>query len=367
MNCSRIPSIRRLFTRLWWNGALKNSGGNELERVRRFVEDKAFFFTTLYVLISFLVFKVFPEVFAVITMMIFFTLLLDPVVRFFEKMRLGKRVSRVVALLLFFFVVVYSLYVIIPPVFNEFGNFIEFITGVFENKVWRDYVRSPELVPVFDKIMTFLEPKLNDLLNYVFSLVTTNFLSVTTVVVFTLFGLGYTIFYVREIADFFVAIYPKSAREEARDFLISVYRSMGRYIRVIFINALIIGLSYWIVFETFDLKYSAIISLWAFVTNFIPIVGVVLEYVPVLLFSLTLGVKGVLLIALFAVLIHAAAFIVFIQLMKGLEKLNPVYIILSILFFGKLFGMFGSFVGVPLALFFKVFWKKFLEPLLESG
>lgn len=346
---------------------MKNSGGNELERVRRFVEDKAFFFTTLYVLISFLVFKVFPEVFAVITMMIFFTLLLDPVVRFFEKMRLGKRVSCVVALLLFFFVVVYSLYVIIPPVFNEFGNFIEFITGVFENKVWRDYVRSPELVPVFDKIMTFLEPKLNDLLNYVFSLVTTNFLSVTTVVVFTLFGLGYTIFYVREIADFFVAIYPKSAREEARDFLISVYRSMGRYIRVIFINALIIGLSYWIVFETFDLKYSAIISLWAFVTNFIPIVGVVLEYVPVLLFSLTLGVKGVLLIALFAVLIHAAAFIVFIQLMKGLEKLNPVYIILSILFFGKLFGMFGSFVGVPLALFFKVFWKKFLEPLLESG
>lgn len=239
---------------------MKNSGGNELERVRRFVEDKAFFFTTLYVLISFLVFKVFPEVFAVITMMIFFTLLLDPVVRFFEKMRLGKRVSRVVALLLFFFVVVYSLYVIIPPVFNEFGNFIEFITGVFENKVWRDYVRSPELVPVFDKIMTFLEPKLNDLLNYVFSLVTTNFLSVTTVVVFTLFGLGYTIFYVREIADFFVAIYPKSAREEARDFLISVYRSMGRYIRVIFINALIIGLSYWIVFETFDLKYSAIIA-----------------------------------------------------------------------------------------------------------
>lgn len=110
---------------------------------------------------------------------------------------------------------------------------------------------------------------------------------------------------------------------------------MGRYIRVIFINAVIIGLSYWIVFEAFNLKYSAIISLWAFVTNFIPIVGVVLEYIPVLLFSLTLGVKGVLLIALFAILIHAVAFVVFIQLMKGLEKLNPVYIILSILFLGN--------------------------------
>ena len=346
---------------------MRSSGGNELKGIRRFVEDRAFFFTTLYILVSFLVFKVFPEVFVVITMMIFFTLLLDPVVQLLEKMKFGRRVSRVVALLLFFFVVIYSLYVIIPPVFNEFGNFIEFMTSVFENRIWRDYVKSPELVPVFDKIMTFFEPKLNDLLNYVFSLVTTNFLSVTTVVVFTLFGLGYSIFYTREIADFFVAIYPKSAREEAKSFLISVYNSMGRYIRVIFINAIIIGLSYWIVFKMFDLKYSAIISLWAFVTNFIPIVGVVLEYVPVLLFSLTLGVKGVLLIALFAILIHAVAFIVFIQLMKGLEKLNPVYIILSILFFGKLFGMFGSFVGVPLALFFKVFWRKFLKPLLESG
>jgi predicted PurR-regulated permease PerM len=215
--------------------------------------------------------------------------------------------------------------------------------------------------------MNFLEPKLTDFLNYVFSLVTTNFVSVTTIIVFTLFGLGYTLFYIREIASFFVLIYPKSVRAEAREFFRDVYASMGRYIRVIFINAVIIGLSYWIVFEAFNLKYSAIISLWAFVTNFIPIVGVVLEYIPVLLFSLTLGVKGVLLIALFAILIHAVAFVVFIQLMKGLEKLNPVYIILSILFFGKLFGLFGSFVGVPLALFFKVFWRKFLRPLFEAG
>ncbi|PLV60002.1 AI-2E family transporter [Thermotoga sp. KOL6] len=334
---------------------------------KKILEDKAFFFTTLYILIAFVIFKLFPDVFMVTTMMMFFTLLLDPVVRFLERIKFGRHFSRVIALLLFFFVMIYSLYVIIPPVFNEFGNFIEFITGVFENKVWKDYIKSPALIPVFDKIMSFLEPKLNDLLNYVFSLATTNFLSVTTVIVFTLFGLGYALFYTREIADFFIMIYPKSARTEAKNFLLSVYSSMGRYIRVIFINALIIGVSYWIVFEIFDLKYSAIISLWAFVTNFIPIVGVVLEYVPVLLFSLTLGLKGFLLIVLFAIIIHAVAFVVFIQMMKGLEKLNPVYIILSILFFGKLFGMFGSFVGVPLALFFKVFWRKFLEPLLETG
>lgn len=333
----------------------------------KILEDKAFFFTALYILISFLIFKIFPDVFAVIVLMMFFTLLLDPVIRLLERLKFGKYFSRIVALLLFFFVMVYSIYMIIPPVFNEFGSFIEFITRVFENKIWKDYIKSPELVPVFDKIMNFLEPKLTDFLNYVFSLVTTNFVSVSTIIVFTLFGLGYTLFYIREIASFFVLIYPKSARAEAKEFFHDVYVSMGRYIRVIFINAVIIGLSYWVVFEAFNLKYSAIISLWAFVTNFIPIVGVVLEYIPVLLFSLTLGVKGVLLIALFAILIHAVAFVVFIQLMKGLEKLNPVYIILSILFFGKLFGLFGSFVGVPLALFFKVFWRKFLRPLFEAG
>lgn len=198
-----------------------------MKEFRKILEDKAFFFTTLYILISFLVFKIFPDVFAVIVLMVFFTLLLDPVIRFLEKLKFGKYFSRVAALLLFFFVMVYSLYMIIPPVFNEFGSFIEFMTKVFESKIWKDYIKSPELMPVFDKIMNFLEPKLTDFLNYVFSLVTTNFVSVTTIIVFTLFGLGYTVFYIREIASFFVLIYPKSVRAEAREFSVMCTRVWG--------------------------------------------------------------------------------------------------------------------------------------------
>jgi len=51
--------------------------------------------------------------------------------------------------------------------------------------------------------------------------------------------------------------------------------------------------------------------------------------------------------------------------MKGYAKLNPIYIIFSILFFGKVFGFLGVFIAVPLAIYIQIIWKRFIDPILE--
>ncbi|HIP92408.1 MAG TPA: AI-2E family transporter, partial [Thermotoga sp.] len=68
---------------------------------------------------------------------------------------------------------------------------------------------------------------------------------------------------------------------------------------------------------------------------------------------------------LFTVIIHSIAFILFIHLMKGYAKLNPINIIFSILFFGKVFGFLGVFIAVPLAIYVQIIWKRFIDPILE--
>jgi len=325
------------------------------------------FYITLYTVILLIVFGIFKDIFTVIVVTIFNVILLKPIVAFFKKnFKFSSRISKILALSIFFLGFIIILVFLIPAVTKELGNFIKLITDVFNKKLWRDYLKeSPNLQELVDKFMDFVQPKMLEFADYLFNMFISRFPEVVMIAFFGILGTIYVTFYIDTVGSAFEKIFPKRCRSEIRVFIKDLFDNMERFVLAVFITALITGLSFWAVFRIFGLDYSAVVGAWAFVTNFIPIVGVFLEYIPVFLFSLSLGIEGIIWIALFTVIIHSIAFVLFIHLMKGYVKLNPIYIIFSILLFGKVFGSLGVFIAVPLAIYIQIVWKRFVSPVFE--
>jgi len=134
-----------------------------------------------------------------------------------------------------------------------------------------------------------------------------------------------------------------------------------------FFSAIFVGVCAFFIMSFLGIKYTVLMSFWAFVTNFIPIVGVIFEFVPLALVGLSSGVESMVWLLVLMSVIHGSAFIFFLFVMRGYSKINPFFIILAILIFGQIFNVLGILIAVPLCLIIKLFWTNFIKPYFERG
>lgn len=149
----------------------------------------------------------------------------------------------------------------------------------------------------------------------------------------------------------------------------SVDEQFGAYIRGKVIEGGIIGALSWVAFVMFGLNYAFILAVLVGVSVIIPFVGAILVTFPVLIvaylqfgFSDTFG--------------YLAGAYLLIQLFDGqllvpvlfseVVKIHPIAILVAIIFFGNLWGVWGVFFAIPLASLIKSFLvvvEKHLAPV----
>ena len=215
------------------------------------------------------------------------------------------------------------------------------------------------LIQVQNSLMKFLP----EVLEKVPSLVT----SAGLVLFFTIVGAIYLSYYFLLVKEFIPKFYPKKVRGTALSFLSDTYKNLERYVISIVLISLIVGIVVGIVVQSMGLKYGLLMGLWAAFTNLIPIMGVPLEFVPLVLLAVsTQNLVLVLVLLIILAIVHAAAFILFLVFMKGYNRINPVIIILMIVVAGQLQGLFGAIIAVPFAIVLKMMWIHFFSPMLEE-
>jgi putative permease len=145
-----------------------------------------------------------------------------------------------------------------------------------------------------------------------------------------------------------------------RRLLITVWSEMdqqiGNYIRGKLIEVAVVGLSTYIIFWYFDLKYQMLLAVLVGISVIIPYIGGVVVTIPVMLvaylqYGLSGGWQGH-----FALLMYAYGLVQFLDgnilvplLFSEAVNLHPVAVILSILIFGAMWGFWGVFFAIPLA------------------
>ncbi|MCD6526288.1 MAG: AI-2E family transporter [Desulfuromonas sp.] len=156
-----------------------------------------------------------------------------------------------------------------------------------------------------------------------------------------------------------VSLAPNRYFEMAHDLSFLVSRQMAQFIRGRIIEAAIIGAVVTIGLSLTDIRYAPLLGLFAGITNLIPYVGPIVGMVPgILIAAVDLGIGGQLwwIVLLYIVIAQVILdnFILIPVLISRVANLHPLLVILAIVMGGRLYGVIGMIIGVPIASAFKI-------------
>jgi putative permease len=143
---------------------------------------------------------------------------------------------------------------------------------------------------------------------------------------------------------------------QQRRLILQVWHEMNQqimnYIRGKVFEILIVGGTSFIAFTVLDLRYAALLGVLVGFSVLIPFVGAALVTIPVAavaLFQFGIETQFWTILIIYGVIQALDGNVLVPLLFSEAVDLNPVFIIVAVLFFGGLWGFWGVFFAIPLA------------------
>ena len=164
----------------------------------------------------------------------------------------------------------------------------------------------------------------------------------------------------RRIMRGLVSLTPNRYFETVLDIYAHVSWQLAHFIRGRILEALIIGIVIWMGLSLTDIRYAPILAIIAGVTNLVPYIGPLIGMIPGLLIALVdLGVGGqfwwILCVYVLIAQVIVDNFILIPILISKVSNLHPLGVILAIVMGGKLYGVLGMIIGVPIVSILNIF------------
>lgn len=154
----------------------------------------------------------------------------------------------------------------------------------------------------------------------------------------------------------FIVIGEKS--ETARQIIDDeVETKITRYIATKIFTSLLTGLLTFIVLISFNVELALMFSILTFFLNFIPNIGSIIaaaSVMPILFLQFGFAVKLFIIIGILAMIQFSIGNILDPKLMGENLGLHPVLVLLSLLFWGYIWGVAGMFLAIPLSAVLKI-------------
>ena len=151
-----------------------------------------------------------------------------------------------------------------------------------------------------------------------------------------------------------ISLTPNRYFEMILDIYARVSWQLAHFIRGRILEALIIGIVVWAGLSLTDIRYAPILAVVAGATNLVPYIGPIIGMIPGLVIALAdLGMGTqfwwILCVYLLIAQIIVDNFILIPILISRVSNLHPLWVILAIIMGGKLYGVLGMIIGVPIA------------------
>jgi predicted PurR-regulated permease PerM len=147
-----------------------------------------------------------------------------------------------------------------------------------------------------------------------------------------------------------LALFPRRERATVADVLDQIGARFGGWLRGQLLLGLIIGTAAWAWTSILGLPYPVLLGLIAGITELVPMVGPTLGAIPAVFVALFQSpVKVLLVIAGYAVIQQAEANFIVPRVMRRAVGLSPLLTILALIVGGKLLGIAGALLAVPVA------------------
>lgn len=275
----------------------------------------------------------------------------DPVVTFLEKKRIPRIIGTLLIYLIAIFLIGLIIYAFVPIALSELTNLL-----AQANKFFGPAGDTFDVQSVFEQLNLSLK-RLTDLL---FS----GSISVVDIAikflggVFSVIAIFVLSFYLtvgREgVSKFLIAILPSASEAKAINIYTRVEKKIARWLAGQLFISLLVGLLTFLGLWILGVKYSLLFGILAAILELVPYVGPVFTGAVAVLLGLDTSVSlGISVLVLF-IIIQQLENHVFVPLVnKYTTALNPVVVLVALLVGGKIFGLVGIILSVPVAVFFQ--------------
>lgn len=302
----------------------------------------------------------------------------------------ARIVSVLLSLTIILGAVVLFLSILIPMVVSEITQMQNLLSGLVDADQWQarlqayvpeeiriyiaDLVRIEELVQLlnFENIRVFFQQILPGIWG-VFS-GTISFVIGLAIVIVILLYLVFILLDFDEITEGWKNLIPEQYKQVVLDVVSDFTKAMRVYFRAQALIAFIVGLLFALGFWLIGLPMGILLGLFIGLLNMVPYLQVV-GLIPAVLFAIaaslgageSIWIMLGLVLAVFAVVQIIQDTILVPRIMGKATGFNPAVILLSLSIWGKLLGMLGLLIALPVTFLIHSYYRRFLKgSLLEK-
>jgi len=286
--------------------------------------------------------------------------LLDPLVQFFEGKKINRTLSIFIVYMLISSLIFLLLLVVGPP---NWKGMVQALKADFPRYIGRAIEYLNVRLTVIHEHLPFvknydLAERLRQISQTFLSLIIKETpRSAMRIGSLLLLVPLFSFFFLRDsrtIMRGLISLTPNRYFEMVLDIYAHVSWQLSHFIRGRILEALIIGCVVWLGLSMTDIRYAPILAIIAGVTNLVPYIGPIIGMIPGLTIALVdLGMGGqfwwILCVYLLIAQIILDNFILIPILISRVSNLHPLWVILAIIMGGKLYGVMGMIIGVPIA------------------
>lgn len=289
------------------------------------------------------------------------SVLFEPIIKFFQRLRVPRALAVALVYLGIFFLLATLIYFSSLLFIPELKQFSRFLPQYFE-KI------SPPLrglgFKAFENIESFMETTerfLEKMAESIFK------------ALFSLFGSVFSTLFVLTLAFFFSLeerviqrslglIFPERYEELAISIFEKSQKRISSWLLARVIASLFVGLTSYLVFFLFEIKYPVSLAILSGALEFIPIIGPLLAgAVAFTIVALEDLSRAILVLLFFTIIQQVEGNILTPLLVKKLFGLSPALVILALMVGAKLWGFWGAVLLVPLLGLMFEFTREFLK------
>tara|TARA_B100000035_G_scaffold292749_1_gene281626 strand:- start:188 stop:1243 length:1056 start_codon:yes stop_codon:yes gene_type:complete len=269
-----------------------------------------------------------------------------------------RNISVIIVFFIFLVVSIITLFMLIPLLLDQLTLFVKSLPEIFDkskNLILGMYDKN-EYIPkdYIDKIFLGLQGETSKLGNSIFAFSMASAGGLFAIIVYTILVpimIFFMLFDKESINGWIAKFFPQKLELTQKAYT-ELNLKIGNYIRCKFIEIVIVWVASFILFVLLDLNYSLLLSFLCGISVIIPYVGMIAVTIPIILVSyFQWGIAPEFWYVLIGHLLIQAidGNVVVPILFSDAVNIHPFAILLSILFFGSVWGIWGVFFAIPLA------------------
>ncbi|OUV62308.1 MAG: AI-2E family transporter [Gammaproteobacteria bacterium TMED119] len=314
---------------------------------------------TLFILTGFMVIVFSGKILAPLFASIVIAYLLDGAVDMLERTRAPRILALSLVFVLFVATIVVLLFVLVPLLSEQFRQFFSELPSMV-NQGQQLLMRLPEYFPQLvnaeqvSEISSFIR---GEILAFGQSLLAKPLASVVGLITILIYSVivPLLVFFLlkdkKQILNWIEHFLP-AERELTNEVWFEVNQKIASYVRGKFLEVFIVTVATYIAFAVLDLNYAMLLAVLVGLSVIIPYAGAAVVTLPVMFVAYAqwgIASEFFYVLAAYTVIQFLDGNVLVPLLFSEVVNLHPVAIIVAVLFFGGLWGLWGVFFAIPLA------------------